>query len=298
MKKFLGILIFTMCHSIWAQNLTVVSGSSPGAGVDTVTRKVIKRYDELYGTTSVVMNRTGAEGKIALNHLKELPANQPKMLATSQGHVLNYDAQDFESLVPLALVTSQPCILIVRRDFPANTWDEFVDYAVKNPGKVSMGVAARAAIYPWLMPILERNRMTMNMIMQGSQDLHFTVASGDLDSFWSNPASFVGRGFEGRVKVIAVTGTDPIPGIDPKLLGGNNPRLGTVLPVQGFYTTNDVTPELRKLMSDRLQSILNSKWAQENLSNGGIIKVGGTPEQLMQTARRDWTEWQKHKNTK
>jgi tripartite-type tricarboxylate transporter receptor subunit TctC len=294
MKKLL-IALLLLANQAWAQNIVAVSGSAPGAGVDTVARKVLKRYDELHGTSSTVINKPGAEGKLAWHQLNELPSTTAKILATSQGHILNYDARDFNQLVPLALVTSQPCIVIVRKDFPANTWNEFVEYAVKNPGKVSMGIASRAGVLPWLMPILERNKMNVNIIPQGSTDLHFTVASGDLDSFWSNPASFIGRGFEDRVKVIAVTGVDPVPGIDSRLLGGNNPKLGKVLPVQGFYTNDSVAPELRKIMSERLQGILNSKWAEENLSMNGVIKVGGTPDQLIQTARKDWTEWQKHK---
>lgn len=294
MKKLLVALLL-LANQAWAQNIMAVSGSAPGAGVDTVARKVLKRYDDLYGTSSTIVNKTGADGKIALNYYNELPSSTPKILATSQGHILNYDAQDFNRLVPLALVTSQPCIVIVRKDFPANNWNEFVDHVQKNPGKVSMGIASRAGVLPWLIPILERNKMSVNMIPQGTTDLHFTVASGDLDSFWSNPSSLLGRGFEDRVKIIAVTDTRPVEGVDRRLLAGNNPKLGTILPVQGFYTTDDVVPEVRKVLSERLQGILNSRWAEEQLSQGGVIRVGGTPEQLMHTAKKDWLEWQKHK---
>jgi tripartite-type tricarboxylate transporter receptor subunit TctC len=298
MKKLLVAISIWFGAAAWAQNITVVSGAAVGAGMDTVARKVLKRYDELYGTTSVVITRTGAQGKMALNYLKELPAGTAKVLATSQGHIINFDAADFERLVPLAMTTAQPMILIVRRDFPANNWDEFVDHAVKNPGRVSMGVFARASIYPWLMPMLERNRMTMNLIEQGTQNITMSVASGDLDSLWTNASSLLGTGFEDRVKMIAVTSADPIPGVSRNILAGNNPKLGSVAFAQGFYTTDDVPPELRKVISDRLQNILNSKWAQDNLGHSGSVRVGGTPDALMQMARQDWHGWQRHKHSK
>jgi hypothetical protein len=48
-------------------------------------------------------------------------------------------------------------------------------------------------------------------------------------------------------------------------------------------------------MSERLQSIMNSKWAEDNLSQDKIIKTGGSPEELIHTAKKDWIEWQKYK---
>lgn len=296
MKNLLAMLPLLFCTLVGAQNITVVSGVAVGAGADTIVRKVLKRYDELHGTASVVLTRTGAEGKIAFNHLRELPATMPKLLAVSTGHILNYDAADFDRLVPLAMTNTQPVMLIVRKDFPANNWDEFVQHAVNNPGRVSMGVFARASFYPWLLPLLDRNRMNMNMIVQGTQNITMSVASGDLDSLWTNPSSLLGTGLEDRVKIIAVTSVNPVPGVDRRLLAGNNPTLGSVYLYQGLYTTDDVSPELRRLMSERLQTILNSKWAEENLGQGGTVKVGGSPERLMQMARRDWVEWQKIKD--
>lgn len=296
MKKLLVAALMAITQMTWAQNITAVSGVAVGAGADIIARKVLKRYDELHGTASVVLTRTGAEGKIAFNAIKELPPTTAKLLVVSTGHVINYDAADFERLVPLAMTNTQPVMLIVRRDFPANNWDEFVDHAQKNPGRVSMGVFARASFYPWLLPILERNRMNMNMIVQGTQNITMSVASGDLDSLWTNPSSLIGTGLEDRVKVIAVTSVNPVQGVDRKLLTGNNAKLGSVYLYQGLYTTDDVPPELRRIMSERLQAILNSKWAEDNLGQGGTVRVGGNAERLMQMARRDWIEWQKIKD--
>jgi tripartite-type tricarboxylate transporter receptor subunit TctC len=292
MKKLLLSFAILFAHSVWAQNITAVVTQPVGGGIDNITRAILKRYDDLYGTASVVVNKPGAEGVIGLNHLHSLPATTTGIIAPSTGHVLNYSQQEFSSLIPLVETVRQPWVLIVRKDLPADNWDEFVSYARANPGKINTGIAAKASYYPWLVPLLERNKITLNFIPTGTSNPHVDVASGVLDSFWTTPASVLGTGLEERFKIIAVTSNVAIPGVDPKIMSGNNPRLGNIHLSQGFYTTSAVDPEQRKLISARLIEILHSSWATENISRRGA-KAGGSPDHLVRQLKQDREVWQK-----
>src|SRR5690606_29993293 len=46
-----------------------------------------------------------------------------------------------KDLEPICLIAEIPLILIARKDFPANTFEEFVAYAKANPNKLNYGSA-------------------------------------------------------------------------------------------------------------------------------------------------------------
>ena len=65
-------------------------------------------------------------------------------LATHANPQLYGDKRLYDPLtdfVPVVLMAEIPLILIVRKDFPANTFEEFVAYAKANPGRLNYGSA-------------------------------------------------------------------------------------------------------------------------------------------------------------
>src|SRR5215211_5513483 len=114
-----------------------------GGGVDTVTRIISEKLQQRWGQPVVIENRAGAGGNIAAEAISAtepdgytLMASQPAPITTNVflHKKLNFDPSEIE---PIVVMSKIPNVLLVRPDFPAKTAQEFMEYARKNPGKLS-----------------------------------------------------------------------------------------------------------------------------------------------------------------
>ena len=112
-------------------------------GVDTVTRIVTDKMRAALGQPLVVENKPGVSGSLAAETVSEadpdgytLLASQPAPITTAPllYKSLNYDPAQ---LVPVAIMSHIPNVVLVRKDFPAKTVRELIAYAKANPGKIN-----------------------------------------------------------------------------------------------------------------------------------------------------------------
>jgi len=118
----------------------------PGGSADLVSRAMAPRMAERLGQQVVVENRPGAGGNIGVDAVaKSAPDGHTILMSLSSisifpvsdrinGKVPAYELKDF---APIALVTADPTVLVVRADSPYKTLKDFVAAAKANPGKIN-----------------------------------------------------------------------------------------------------------------------------------------------------------------
>ena len=123
----------------------IIVSAPPGGGLDMAARVVADRLAKIFAQPFVVENRPGAGGNLGAEAVAQaepdgytLLAAQPAPLTTNVVlyKKLNFDPATFE---PLAIMTSIPNTLTVRKNFPARSVAELVAYAKANPGKDDAG---------------------------------------------------------------------------------------------------------------------------------------------------------------
>jgi tripartite-type tricarboxylate transporter receptor subunit TctC len=116
-----------------------------GGAIDTIGRLLAERMQELLGQPVVVENVAGAAGSIGPGRVARAQGDGYTLsLGTSGTHVLNgatmplsYDViKDFE---PVALLSSQPLMIVTRKDMPANNLAELIAWLRSNPDKATQG---------------------------------------------------------------------------------------------------------------------------------------------------------------
>jgi tripartite-type tricarboxylate transporter receptor subunit TctC len=121
----------------------IIVDVAPGGMVDTATRLVAAKLEQLFGQPFVVENRPGAAGSIGAEVVYTaepdgytLLASSPSPLAINQWlyKKLSYDPAGFR---PIAMMSRIPNVLVVRRDFPATTAQEAIAWLKANPGQAS-----------------------------------------------------------------------------------------------------------------------------------------------------------------
>jgi tripartite-type tricarboxylate transporter receptor subunit TctC len=119
-------------------------GTGAGGAADTTARVAAKVLSDALGQTFVVENRPGAQGLVALSALVKERADGYNlfMLASSQAvlpalYQLPYDPVN--DITPIARLTVASVILVVNPELPVKSAKELVDYAKKNPDKITYG---------------------------------------------------------------------------------------------------------------------------------------------------------------
>ena len=128
--------------------ITIVVPYPPGGPVDSLTRLIAQEATTELKQPVVVENRPGASGLIATGGVARAnPDGYTLILGTSQTHATNqslikswtFDAM--KDFTPVAGMAAMPHVLIVRKDFPAQSLGELVALATAKPGSLTFGSA-------------------------------------------------------------------------------------------------------------------------------------------------------------
>ena len=118
----------------------------PGGMVDTATRAVSNRLSEALGQPVVIDNRAGASGMIGADIVaKAAPDGYTLLLTGGPPHAVypvffkNVPFDTIKDFTPIVIVGTAPNVLVVHPSLPATSVKELIDYAKKNPGKLSYG---------------------------------------------------------------------------------------------------------------------------------------------------------------
>ena len=130
-------------------------GLAPGGPTDTSARVLAEKMKDTLGQSVIVENQAGAGGTIALIRVARADpdghtlylGNWTVNVGSITMYPFPYDVlNDFE---PIALLTTAKMWIVARKDLPANTAKEFVDWLKANPGKAnaaSVGVGSAAHV--------------------------------------------------------------------------------------------------------------------------------------------------------
>ncbi len=127
--------------------VTFLQPYAPGTNLDGITRYLAERLGAQWKVPVVVENKAGANGVIGTDAAARSAPDGYTWLFTGPGHFTNevlmgkvpFDPlRDFK---PVARLASVMLVLVVPTDSPFKSVKELVDFAKKNPGKVSYASA-------------------------------------------------------------------------------------------------------------------------------------------------------------
>ena len=146
-------LLASLANAAMAQDypnrpVSMVVAAAAGGPIDVFTRIMAERMSPILGQRVVVENVGGGGGTLGGQRVARAePDGYTTLLGTIATHAnpqLYADKPLYDPLTdftPVALIAEIPLVLIVRKEFPANTFEEFVAYARANQGKLNYGSA-------------------------------------------------------------------------------------------------------------------------------------------------------------
>jgi tripartite-type tricarboxylate transporter receptor subunit TctC len=127
--------------------ITFVVPAAAGGPTDTIMRVLAERMRVFLGQPIVVENNGAAGGTLAVGRVaRAAPDGYTVGIGQYSNYVLNgaiytlqYDLlKDFE---PVALLASNPVLIVVKTTAPAKDLNEWIAWLKANPGKASAGTA-------------------------------------------------------------------------------------------------------------------------------------------------------------
>jgi len=129
-----------------ARPIRIITAFGPGTATDIAARTIGQDIAVQTGQTVVIENKAGAEGQIAAQSAAAAAPDGYTLFFTTQTtqainpHVYKSLAYDpVKSFAPIVGITLGAQIVMVRKDLPTSTIQEFVALAKAQPGKLSFG---------------------------------------------------------------------------------------------------------------------------------------------------------------
>ena len=131
--------------------IRIVVPAAPGGGTDILARAMSAQLQTTWGQTVIVENRSGAAGLIGTRSVIAARGDGHTLLMAATSAIMSLAAntpEPFEiarDLAPVTLVSAPPYILVTHPSIPVKNAAGLIDYAKKNPGKLSYGSSGAGA---------------------------------------------------------------------------------------------------------------------------------------------------------
>jgi tripartite-type tricarboxylate transporter receptor subunit TctC len=281
--------------------IRMVVDTSPGGLTDILGRLAADGLARELGRQVVVENKAGASGNVAIEYVMKSPADGYTLMIASGGnlvirpfleHSLAFDP--LVDLVPVFNVAEAPHILVVPATLPVKDLAEFIAYARANPGKVYYGSAGTGSP-----PHLAADQLAR---LAGLKLVHV-------------PYKGVGPALPdlvaGRLQLMSMSYGSARPylksGTLKALAAGSKRRLASLPEVPtsaeaglpgwemsawfGIFAPKDTSPELVRLLNEKLQQVIDDPKARERLAEVGAEPLGGPSRAFAERVRADYAYW-------
>jgi len=272
-----------------------------GSSTDIIARIVAQKLSHRLGQQVVIENRAGASGNIGADAVaKAVPDGYTMGIATTSTHAvaaslstsLPYDP--IKDFAPVAMIGSQPYVLVLQPALPARNLAEFIALAKAKPGTLNYGSAGVASL-AHLATALFASMAGVNIVhvpYKSSSQSMTDMITGRLDMQFATIAPSLPNIRAGQLRALATSGKTRVAAL-PELptvaeagLAGYEAALWVSL-VMPSATPPTMIARLNREVND----ILKSTEGTEALVAQGMVAEPGPPEALTERIRGDLEKW-------
>lgn len=193
--------------------LRLVVGYAAGGSTDQIARIVGQKLAEELGQPVVIDNKPGAGATIASDFVAKSAPDGYTLFMSTIANTINTTLYrrlpfDFErDFAPVSLVATVPNVLVVNPSVPANTVQEFIALAKKNPEKLyfaSSGSGSSIHLSGELFNMVAGVKLT-HVPYKGSAPAVVDLMSGQVQAMFDNLSSSLPYIKAGKLRALAVT---------------------------------------------------------------------------------------------
>jgi tripartite-type tricarboxylate transporter receptor subunit TctC len=186
------------------------AGSTP----DIIGRTLAERLQKAFGQPFVVENRSGAGGSIGAEAVAKAAPDGHTLLIGGNGPVainkhlyksLSYDPD--RELAPIALLAVAPQLLVARPELKVDDFRAFIEYARRNPGRLSYASVGGGSASHLTMELLKSEARigAVHVPYRGFPPAVTDMLAGNIDAMFAIVPAVLPHVKTGKMRALAVT---------------------------------------------------------------------------------------------
>jgi tripartite-type tricarboxylate transporter receptor subunit TctC len=302
MKKLL--LLLALLPSIaFAQYpskpVRVVIHFPAGGSTDLVARVLSQALTESMGQAFVVENRTGADGAIAAAAVMQSPPDGHTLFIATNTAMMqvpllkkNPPYDPLTAFTPVSLVGRYTFLLVVTPSLGVNSFNEFVAYARKNPGKINFSTYSGASQLAYAQIVKNAGVDMLRVPYKGEAPSVTDILGGQIHAVFATPTSSLSHIRDGKLKALAVTLPQRWPLLPevPTTVEAGMPPINVEF-FAAMYGPAGMPAEIAARVSQELNKIIARPAIREQIDRQGFALAGSTPEDLRAFTKRQLGAW-------
>lgn len=279
------------------QAINLVIPLAPGDAGDVAGRAMAEEVSRLLKTPVVTVNKPGGGLTIGTDSVAKAKKDGYTILLTSNtalisGRIINPDTVSYDSfkdLTPLGLATRTPVMLVVRSDAPYARFQDLVEFAKKNPGKIRVGTAGVGTAGHFALEIINaQSGAGLTMVpFKGASPAATALLGGHLEAAILAIGTLSSHLQGGQIKGLVVSSRSPVSGEVPILtqLGYRQNIHGVWY---GFFAPAGVSREVGSALIPAIEKAVKEPGVVAKLAPLGMIQDYAAPEKLVAEMREEY----------
>jgi tripartite-type tricarboxylate transporter receptor subunit TctC len=306
--RFLPLLLMALAAPVWGQAypakpVRVIVSFPPGSTPDIVGRAVAGRLQEAMGQPFVVENRAGAGGNIGADAVAKSPPDGYTLLVSTNGvFAINktlYKSMPFDpdrDLQPISLLATAPQMLVVSPTLGLKDFKGFIEYARRNPDKLSYGSVGAGSASHLTMELLksEAKVSLVHVPYKGFPPAVTDMLGGNIHTMFAIIPGVLAHVKAGKMKGLAVTAlkrSTLAPDV-PSVAELGLPQLESLAWI-GLAAPAGLPQAILGRLSQETVRGLQAAEVRELLGKQGFDVVAGTPQEFARWIRAESQKWSK-----
>ena len=272
---------------------------APGGGSDFIARLFSQRLTEKLGQPVIIDNKPGAGGNVGAELALRAPADGYTLLLAAASYTVNpavykVSFDSIKDITPIAQLARGPFIIAVNPKLPVSNLKELVEYAKKEPSKLTYASAGNGSITHLVTEyFLDMAGVDIvHAAYKGTSPALTDTISGNTRLVFGTVASTLPFVKSGQLKALAVS--------TPKRLAAL-PDVPTV--IESGYASYSVTNwhglvapkglprDIQMKLNKAINESLTASGMESGMASDGLSPAGGTPEEFGALLATEVTRW-------
>jgi len=305
-KLAMLLLASVLAAGAWAQDwpakpVRVIVPAPAGSSLDLIARTLADRLRVIWKQPVVIETKAGAGGLIGMDTVAKGPHDGYTLGIGFNGPIAfgpyMYARMPYvpsRDLVPVVLTTSQPNVLAVQANNPANTLPEFVEWAKKRGDKFSYASVGAGSSSHLTMELFRSvaHIEAVHVPYAGSPPAGLSLAAGDTQALFAVAPALLPLIQGQRVKLIAITSATRSERMKELPTVAESGYAGfEALAWNGFFAASGTPPEVVRRINADVNEVLREPAVRELLANQGLVAGGGSPEEFKAFIDSEGRKW-------
>lgn len=282
------------------RTVKIVVPFAPGGSTDALARLLAQRLTVAWGQTVIVENKPGAGATLGADYVAKSAPDGYTVLMGAAHHTIAQNVyqklpyhfgRDF---APVSVVALIPNVVVINAQIPAQTIQELIALAKKEPGKLNYGSAGAGTAHHLIGESfnLKAGTNIVHIPYKGSSPAVADLVSGQVQIMFDTVSSALPQIKAGKTRALAVTtmkrssALPDVPTLNETVLPGFD--FGTWF---GILAPAATPPDIVAKMSAEIIKIVQMPEVRKQLLDMGSEPIGNTSAEMKAQITRELEEF-------